>query len=321
MNLKTHGRPTPRPPTPTDPTPTVKGAGCEQSNIVRGPLATAFWWLALGVSLVPIQPFSKCNVRGFGAHQAQIITPEAARVWWGNRRANLGIVLGGLPGLICLDFDDWALFEAWRSGPGQNVQTRIEKTPRPGAHVFFVTTNPPTGKPVKGLEVKTSGVVVAAPSLGESGAAYELLSPGPITSFRSDYLPIAFFSLSKPKEPARPRSMPRGLRGNNLAKAIKQARPVADELARLFPQLVLKGNGQFKRGRCPFHDDEHASFWVNTESNLWGCLANSCRMSEASTGKRAHDVINLYAAAHGLTSAEAVRAMAGEEHLRASPRP
>jgi len=26
-------------------------------------------------------------------------------------------------------------------------------------------------------------------------------------------------------------------------------------------------------GLCPFHDDQHPSFWVNTEGNYWNCFA------------------------------------------------
>lgn len=319
--LKTDRRPVTRPPIPTKPPPFPKTELHEQGNTVPGLLASAFWWLGLSVALVPLQPRSKHKVKGYGAHQQQVITPQAARIWWGNRSANLGVVLGSLPGLVCLDFDDLEVFQAWRDGPGAEVSTRIELTPRPGIHVFFVTTRPPVGHPIKGLEVKTSGVIVAAPSVGENGAPYSVLSPGPITSLRSSYLTPAFFSFSQSPTLARPAPRARAPRGKSLIADIKQARPIADELAILLPGLVVHGPGQFKRGCCPFHHDEHASFWVNVESNLWGCLAASCPYSESNSGKRAFDVIDLYAAVHRLEVKEAVRSMAREEGFWASPGP
>jgi hypothetical protein len=35
----------------------------------------------------------------------------------------------------------------------------------------------------------------------------------------------------------------------------------------------LKPTGSGAIGLCPFHDDHHASFGVNTEENYWHCFA------------------------------------------------
>lgn len=275
-----------------------------QSNTETGLLATAFFWLSLGAALVPLQPGSKHIVRTFGAHGAQILTPLAARAWFGLKRCNLGIVLGGLPGLVCLDFDRADLYEAWRAGPGAGVTTRTERTAN-GYHVFFTATRLPPGQPVAGLEVKTAGVVTAAPSVHPSGAVYQVICAGPISSLRPEHLTPPFFSLSSTAiiERRRPQARPTG---TDLVTRIKQARPIADEMARLFPHVQLSGGGRWRHGPCPFHEDRRASFWIDTERNTWGCLAASCPQNGT------HDVINLIALQAGLSVSEAIKQLVQE---------
>jgi hypothetical protein len=215
-------------------------------------------------------------------------------------RYNLGIILGGHVGLMCLDIDDRDLFEAWQLGPGANVHTRIEATARAG-HVFFVTTIPPAGRPARGLEVKTSGVVMVAPSTN-GDFRYQVVNDGPITSFRLAYLPEPFFSLSQPTTATRARG-PQATGGDLLAR-IKQAHPIRDEVLCYFPRLRLHGAGRYQHGRCPFHDDRRASFWVDNDLGLWGCMASSCPQ------RGTHDVINLVAAARSISLREAIRMLA-----------
>ena len=52
-----------------------------------------------------------------------------------------------------------------------------------------------------------------------------------------------------------------------LSKRIKDSISVLDFISRY---VVLSPTG---RGHCPFHDDQHASFAVNTEGNYWSCFA------------------------------------------------
>jgi hypothetical protein len=52
-----------------------------------------------------------------------------------------------------------------------------------------------------------------------------------------------------------------------LSKRIKDAVSVLDFVSQ-YVELSPTG-----RGRCPFHDDQHASFAVNIEKNYWSCFA------------------------------------------------
>jgi len=263
-------------------------------------------WLARGAELVPAQPGSKHLVAGFGARQAHIATSAEVRAWLGERQCNFGVVLGRL---ACLDFDDWPAYGDWRHGPGAYVQTVIERTAR-GAHVFFELASPMATMAGPGFEFKTSGVVVCAPSRHSTGAIYTRLTDYPIPLLDTSHLPISF-PLSIPARPssklALPAAAPKMTMGaGGLIARIKAAVKLSD----LLPSGVqLIGAGRYQSARCPFHDDRHASFWVDTERQLWGCMAASCPQHGA------HDSINLYAALNGCSLRAAIRALEKEYAL------
>ena len=85
---------------------------------------------------------------------------------------------------------------------------------------------------------------------------------------------------------------------HDIIKRIKAALPIYDCASRLTELKTSdKGAGRWYRGRCPFHDDQNPSFWIDTERNLWGCHA---------CGERG-DVINLYAKNKGVTVNQAIK--------------
>ena len=53
---------------------------------------------------------------------------------------------------------------------------------------------------------------------------------------------------------------------------IKQARSTVDEMAAAGIDLRPAGRDTLV-GLCPFHDDHHPSFGVNTAENYWHCFA------------------------------------------------
>jgi len=263
-------------------------------------IALALDWISRGAELVPVQPGSKHLVAGFGARQAHITDSDGVRAWLVDRRCGFGVVLGRF---ACLDFDTWQAYGDWRHGPGYEVQTVIERTAR-GAHVFFELASPMPPRVGPVWEWKTSGVVICAPSRHPFGVAYERLTDYPIPLLDTSQLPVSF-SLSIParpsSKPALPAATPQTTMGaRGLIVRIKAAVPITD----LLPSgLQFAGAGRYQSARCPFHDDRRASFWVDTERRLWGCMAVSCPQHGT------HDAINLYAALNGCTLREAVSAL------------
>ena len=259
-------------------------------------LTAATAWLERGAALVPVQPKSKRVIGGFGSHQLRLTLLSELSFWLADRDCNFAVVLSA-PGFVCLDFDDCGAYAAWRSGPGASYQGVIDKTAR-GYHVFFRAVGPVASCVAGGVELKTAGLALCAPSVGPTGFVYQQLTHCPIPALEGARLP-AFSPLSEPPcaLPAASACFPFG---SDLLTRIKASVPVLS----LLPEVKLAGRGRYKHACCPFHKDERASFWIDSHRNLWGCLAASCPQ------RGTHDVINLYAALAGVTLREAIRQLA-----------
>ncbi len=288
--------------------------GRQQGNSHRRELtrySRAQWWLGQGVDLVPLRAKTKYLIKGFGAHSKHITTPRQVWFWFERLRCNVGVVCGGCRGLVCADFDDEAAFTTWRSGPGKDFATLMERSFR-GFHVFFFASGIPNAY-APGVELKAKGVVAVAPSVHPTGCLYEIVADIPIAildraqvaalfPFISDALLIP----SPKQQPATPRR-DGPASGDDVISRIKAALPVSAEATRL---TALKGKGGHYVGLCPFHDDHEPSFWVDDEAGLWGCYSPSCTTNAG--GQKAHDVINLRAMWKGVSVQDAIRQLAYE---------
>ena len=68
-------------------------------------------------------------------------------------------------------------------------------------------------------------------------------------------------------EPIIPEFTPKEVDGDYLSDRIKSAIPVRDFVGQ-YVELSTRGNGH-----CPFHNDQHKSFSINTDKNYWHCFA------------------------------------------------
>ena len=274
----------------------------------------AAWWLAQGVALVPLQPKSKYIVAGYGPRRKTITSQDEARLWFEARAVNLGVVLGGEPGLCVADFDDREAFDRWLAGPGRDVHTLVEQTAR-GAHVFFTGAGLPADAGPD-VEFKTAGVVMSAPSVHPSGLIYSILHEAPIAPLSLESARVLFPFLSpapssQPSSASRypPQTLRRREAGQSLVERIKDARPVMAE-------LEAAGVGEWRPGgkdtyvaRCPFHADHAPSLWANAVTGAWGCNSPRC---PAHDGHRAHDVINARAMRKQISVQAAIQELARE---------
>jgi hypothetical protein len=278
-------------------------------------------WLELGFDLLPIQPNSKMIVAGFGQYKQRITRAEDVSRWWHDGSSfNLAIVAKGEN--FILDFDDFDLYENWLRQIKQTSEaistSYTEYTPRGGAHVFLC------GEVLKGLQlregVEVKQVVLVAPSV-IGGQTYETVGGDIYRPARGD-LDLAFSLLSKVgtrtpyvlrieiDKQARITQTRRELRERRDGLAvdvIKSRVSVLDVLAEHAPAqyATLKGSGRFRACCCPFHKSGHearASFWIDTEQNLFGC--HTC--------KTRGDVINLYGQLRGMDNKQAIRALVAQ---------
>ncbi len=94
---------------------------------------------------------------------------------------------------------------------------------------------------------------------------------------------------------------------------VKAQRSLSQVLDQLGLLVRLRGNGPQRRGPCPLHrgDGRGRTFSVNLEANVFQCFAKEC-------GHKG-DVIDLWAALHGLSLREAALDLVRTFGLEASP--
>jgi hypothetical protein len=89
------------------------------------------------------------------------------------------------------------------------------------------------------------------------------------------------------------------LHGSGLIVKIKEHWSIEKVFLTYRPAAELQGRGRYKQTRCPFHDDNKPSFYLDTELQIFGC--HGCQVHG--------DVINLYARFEGIDNREAIKRM------------
>lgn len=267
-------------------------------------LQAASNWLQMGVPVLPVQPNSKHLVKGFGPYRSKITTQAGALRWFGSGRYNLALAVPN--NLLALDFDDQVLFFRWQDQiPVELCQTYHEISPR-GFHVFFWLWEPlPVGLVlVPGVEVKN--VILSAPSV-LPGFNYQAIDPSALiiaTKWEELLSPLLSEPPKRNQAPAAGCGQRSPIAGDgDLVSRIKAAVPVLSLASRLTELKTSDhGRGRWYVGKCPFHDDQNPSFWVDVQRGLWGCRAGCGR----------GDVINLWAKYRGISIQAALVELAGE---------
>jgi hypothetical protein len=257
-------------------------------------IPSALAWLSLGAALVPVQPGGKHQVADFGAHLRKITTPDEARFWFGDRRANLAVVTG-IGGVVALDFDtlqDFAQFD--KRHP--ELTTTLTEQSRRGVHLYFQVADAGRVRSSalqEGYEVKgAGGTVLVAPSVVK-GVRYTTVTLAPVLRCDdlADRLSLSLLSESEPVHHLEGKA-----NGDTVSrcKAALDVLGLAQDLQRLRGLPVVwthSTSGEWWRSCCPFHGPEkHPSFQVNTAKGFYLCKA---------CGEKG-DALNLYQALHGL---------------------
>ena len=231
---------------------------------------------------------------------------DQAAKWFSAHGYNMAVLLPA--NLWCLDFDSDEVFSSWEAATAPDLlDTYAESSPR-GFHYFYRMALPSELRLVKGVEVKKHCLVSPSdvggfrytPVNGQAeiravddykALILSLLSDSPVLT---GYRPVGSERVYQPPP------------GGDLISRIKAARSVwslASSLTELKPSPP--GQARWFAGRCPIHDDQTPSFWVDTEKDIWGCFSPSC------VGHLGGDVVNLWALSKGLTNQEAIKALAG----------
>jgi len=145
-------------------------------------IAAAVAYARRGFSVLPLKLDKRPAVLAWKQRQTLAATPEQAAEWFGrvSNVAAVGIILGAVSGDIYVrDFDDPAVYEAWRAAhPDLAASLPTVKTAR-GFHVWARWKGLQTAE-MPGGELRAEGAyVVAPPSPHASGAFYAWIVPLP----------------------------------------------------------------------------------------------------------------------------------------------
>jgi hypothetical protein len=162
-----------------------------------------------GFQVFPLTPHTKIPlIRGGRSWKDATLDETAILKWWGDTpEANIGIAC--VEGLVVIDQDlhhaDQDGVEAWQTILSEHEphETLVQVTGSNGLHaVYFDTrhrhTNSKKGtiiEPVRGIDLKGRGYIVAAPSVHPNGRTYKWVNPGtPIAQ-----LPEWFYTEAGPR--------------------------------------------------------------------------------------------------------------------------
>lgn len=280
-------------------------------------LTTAQKWHEQGIATIPIGHKSKrpdfTALKRVGSvdhngrsiwetYQKQLPTKAELKEWFSTNLRNIAIVTGW-QNLVILDIDDIALYGVWEMWATHTrrelLSTYRVKTSR-GIHLYYYMNTPPeTGLKWPGIDVKAAGgYCLIDPSVHPSGRKYaaienEILSVENVESILPSELVQTLPERNINHSPCMcvQDNSPFSIRDDKPSSFVKSSRQILD----FFPGVTVRS--RFVKVKCVLHDDKHASAWIDTERNRYGC--NTCYNGSM-------DVIEFYAALNGIDNKAAI---------------
>jgi len=298
-------------------------------------LETSKTFLSLGIATIPLRHRGKepeSNLMGgtWERYKTQLPTEYDLNRWLASGWQNYGVV-AGWDNLAVIDFDNADALAMWLDYFAM-INRHAEVYPMPymvttarGAHVYVRMYNVGANQKRQGVDVKVHGYVVGPGSTHPSGIMYQAVGTEyqfpdvfdldtilpqelfplvaapttmempvlpflPIASHPEDYDPFEIAS----------QTATGSLQGVDLITKVKSY----VRIETMFPDAFsTSGDRRWLACKCPFHDDNKPSFWIDTVRQLCGCQV--CEMKPM-------DAVNLYAKMHSMSESAAVSAMAKE---------
>ena len=271
----------------------------------KSTLDIALEWRELGVATIPIRAGSKAPaLASWKPYQTQLPTEVELRTWFGSGRYGLAVITGWR-GLVVLDWDDWDAYYAWAPTLDPERRRLIEWTyrviTRRGLHIYFYCKEETDSTPGDKWDVKAGGgYVLAPPTIHPSGHRYYGVdSHGGIMQIDSiwDLLGIekptwpVFTANAETLDPFDAAYISTEINGDGYTfEDIKATHSIAAMLGVSLSSRVMKM-------QCPLpgHPDKHHSFalYPDGHGHCFGCGFHG-------------DVVDFYAALHGISLAEAL---------------
>ena len=244
--------------------------------------------------------------------------------WLSSDWCNYGVI-AGWGNLVVIDFDDIEIFNLWmlwtrtRSIDTQYVADKSFKVrTRRGMHVYVTAWERMENQKRKNIDIQAQGKYVVGPGcVHPSGHEYAPMGDMvfPIVFDIEQILPVDLFPIvsnaaaifsgpaptftpSTTEYPYDPFAAASAGGDVDLISKVKSSIRIES----LFGGLQKTStDGRWYACVCPFHDDNHPSFWIDTRRQLCGC--NVC-------GMKPMDVINLFSRMHHMPESDAVKELA-----------
>ena len=263
-------------------------------------------FLRMGIAAIPCTLGTKRPRVRWQKYQSKLPTEHDLNVW-SSRPTNWAVVCGwnGLTVIDCDTLADYIAWQAWAMAQGDTardiaLRSYKVKTAR-GVHVYVLLEDCPRTGHFRWGDIKArGGYVMIPPSVHPSGARYEAVNP------TAPILRAASLDQLIPDPPIPAVQIPPTI--NVFASSSLWPQTIIEEIKERISILSLLGDVQ-KTGdhwymtRCPLHQDENPSMWVDSAKGI-------CRCYTGCNGGKALDIISLYAAMNGLSNKAAIRQLA-----------
>jgi hypothetical protein len=271
-------------------------------------------FLHLGIGVLPVQdrdkrpafnllPRDDYNEPTWEPYKTRLPSDTELNTW---HCVNYGVITGW-SNLVVLDFDDMDEYGKWRIwSKGKIIQRAYQVRTARGVHVYLRLPFPIKSRKAGKIDIKAGGGYVLGPgSIHPSGVIYTAMKVGfffPLLQTLSEALPAGVLVEPAPQttkqkqsilyDPWEAASNPVNLNEETITK-IREKFRIED----YFPDRISTGGNRWFMTLCPFHEDKHPSFWLDTERQICNCY--SC-------GGLPMDSINLYARLNGINNHEAL---------------
>lgn len=287
-------------------------------------------FLKLGIAVIPLrhrgkEPEAQLMGGAWEQYKTQLPTEYDINRWLYSGWQNYGVV-AGWGNLAMIDFDTTEAFEIWQAY--FKLLSRVYDQPyivrsARGAHVYVRMYNVSANQKRRGVDVKVHGYCVGPGSIHPSGATYTAIASQMAfpdvfdleTILPTDLFPPVVVEASTSQIQGILRLVPAELPATeyDAFAAASGGWVEADLLTKVKASVRIEdwftdcertsSDGRWLSCRCPFHDDNRPSFWIDTVRQLCGCQV--CEMKPM-------DAVNLYARMHNVSDSVAVNAMAAE---------
>ncbi len=291
------------------------------SNLIGAMYPIAQEFTALGYAVIPIHYRTKEAKVKWAPYQECLPSKNNILRWFAHSITNGAVLTGSHgygAGLVVIDFDNMPDFLTWYKWAGEAneisrsaLDAYMVKTSR-GVHVYLTSEQAHTFSNLHygGVDIKAeSGYIMLPGSVHPSGFVYQAVDEKnlqfPVFESLDQVLPpeilerreSAVFLAQDPPSYTEPN--PLQILDQPAGKKMTIAQIKSRHKIEDFIPVSMRTGANYYVAKCPFHDDQRASMWVDTAKQICGCYAGC-------SGQTPWDIINLFARLHNVSNNEAI---------------